>query len=132
MLGQQMLPQAPCPVLPVLPAAAVPGNFCNYAHPVTVIQTISAEALDLSSQVQARDEEIELLHAQVECFQQANFPEFVTSSSPISVPYSNSLGGTCVKHLLKLLAKLTPECQAGVYCPECAELCPISVETLIH
>ncbi len=37
-----------------------------------------------------------------------------------------------MKHLLKTLADLTPECQAGVYCPECAELCPVTVTTVIH
>ncbi len=118
--------------LPAPPVAAAPGNFPNYAHPVTVIQAISAELPDPSLQMQARDEEIELLRAQVECFQQANFPEFVTSNSQISAPHSSSLGGTCMKHLLESLAKLTPECQVGVYCPECTELCSISVKTVIH
>ncbi len=40
----------------------------NYVQPVTAIQSVSAETSDSSLQVQARDEEIELLHAQIECF----------------------------------------------------------------
>ncbi len=107
----------------------MPNNFRNYAQPVTAIQTVSAEVLDPSSQVQARDEEIELLHAQIERLQQVNFPEFVTSNSQITAPPTSSLGAACMKHLLQTFADLEPECQAGVYCPECAELCPISMNT---
>ncbi len=37
-----------------------------------------------------------------------------------------------MKHLLQSLTDLVPECQASVYCPECAKLGPISVTTVIH
>ncbi len=37
-----------------------------------------------------------------------------------------------MKHLTLSLTDLVPECQAGVYCPECTEPCPISVTTVIH
>ncbi len=84
-----------------------------------------------SAQIGARDEEIELLHMQVR-LQQTNFPEFVTNNSQTFAPTNNSIGGTCMKHLMLSLTDLVPECQAGVYCPECTELCPISVTTVIH
>ncbi len=51
-----------------------------------------ADASDPSTQIDARDEEIELLHAQVERLQQTNFPEFVTNNSQTFVPTNNSLG----------------------------------------
>ncbi|MCP3686579.1 MAG: hypothetical protein GY861_28405, partial [bacterium] len=37
-----------------------------------------------------------------------------------------------MKHILQTFADLEPECQAGVYCPDCAELCPLTVDTVIH
>ncbi len=82
---------------------------------MTVIQSASAEAFDPSSQVQARDEEIELLHAQIERLQQINFPEFVTINSLSAAPPTNSLGAACVKHLLQAFSDLGSECQAGIY-----------------
>ncbi len=62
-----------------LPAVTVPNDIRNYVRPVTAIQSVSAEASDPSLQVQARDEEIELLHTQIEHLQQINFPEFCVS-----------------------------------------------------
>ncbi len=100
---QQMLPEVPIhSALPAPPVAAMPGNFPNYAHPVTAMQAISAKLPDPSSQIQARDEEIELLRAQVERFQQANFPEFVTSNSQILAPHSSSR-----RHLHETFARVT-------------------------
>ncbi len=37
-----------------------------------------------------------------------------------------------MKHVLQTFSDLERECQAGVFCPECAELCPLSVNTMIH
>ncbi|WP_297310974.1 hypothetical protein, partial [Neptuniibacter sp.] len=98
----QALPPSPArPVLPALlappaqPAVTVPNNTRNYVRPVTAIQSVSAEASNSSLQVQARDEEIELLHAQIECLQQTNFPEFITVNSQATVPPTNSLGAAC-------------------------------------
>ncbi len=116
---QQTLPQLPVhpalPALPAQPAAAMPNNFCNYARPVTAIQSISAKVSDPSSQVQVRDEEIELLHAQIEHLQQVNFLEFVTSNSQNTAQPTSSLGSACMKHLLQTFANLEPECQAGSF-----------------
>ncbi len=110
----------------------MPNSFHNYAQPVTAIQSISAEVFDPSLQVQARDEEIELLHMQIECLQQVIFPEFVTTNSQITALSISSLGAACTKHLLQAFVDLGSECQAGIYCPECAELCPLSANTVIH
>ncbi len=82
---------------------------------MTAIQSVSAEASDPSLQVQARDEEIELLHAQIEHLQQINFPEFVTTNSQITTPPISSLGAACVKHLLQAFTDIGSECQARIY-----------------
>ncbi len=72
------------------------------------------------------------MHAQIEHLQQINFPEFVTTNSQITAPPTSSLGAACVKHSPQAFTDLGSECQAGIYCPECAELCPLSVNTVIH
>ncbi len=97
-----------------------------------MIPTVSVEGIDPSFQVQTLEEEIELLHTQFEHLQPINFPEFVTNNSQIIAPPINSLGATCTKHLLQTFADFKPECQTGNYCPECVELCPLSVNTVIH
>ncbi len=99
---------------------------------MTAIHPVSAEAPDSSLHVQARDEEIELLHAQIEHLQQVNFPEFVTTNSQIAAPPISSLGAACIKHSLQAFIDLGSECQARIYCPECAKLCPFSVNSVIH
>ncbi len=134
---QQSLPQSPAhSVLPALPAPPVPPAVTvlnrNYVRPITAIQSVSAEASDPSLQVQVRDEEIELLHVQIEHLQQINFPEYITGNSQVIAPPTSSLGAACVKHLLQAFASLGSECQAGIYCPECTELCPLSMSTVIH
>ncbi len=72
------------------------------------------------------------MHEQIERLQQTNFPEFITINSQATVPSTNSLAATCIKHSLQAFVSLGSECQAGIYCPECAELCPLSVNTIIH
>ncbi len=37
-----------------------------------------------------------------------------------------------MKHLFQAFTDLESECQAGIYCPECAELCLLSVNSVIH
>ncbi len=97
---QQSLPSPAHSLLPALPAPSVqsaitmPNNNHNYARPITAIQSVSAEA-DPSFQVQARDEEIELLHVQIERLQHLNFPEFIAVNSSVTVPSSCSLGAAC-------------------------------------
>ncbi len=73
-----------------------------------------------------------MLHAQIECLQQINFPEFVTVNPSAAVPPSSSLGAACEKHSLQDFVRLGSECQAGIYCPECAKMCPLSMNTVIH
>ncbi len=53
-------------------------------------------------------------------------------NSSATVPSSNSLGAACERHSLQDCSRLGSECQAGIYCPECAEMCPLSVNTVIH
>ncbi len=69
---------------------------------------------------------------QIERLQQINFPEFITTNSQAIIPPSSSLGAACEKHSFQDLVCLESECQAGIYCPECTELCPFSVNTVIH
>ncbi len=100
---QMLLQTLAHPALPApsaqSPAVVTLSNFRGYARPVTVIQSVSTEEIDPSSQIQAREEEIELLHAQLECFQQVSFPEYVLSNPQIIAPSVSSLGATCMKHL---------------------------------